>query len=324
MISRQRSLGVMVVLALTFALVLGPGFTRTVQAASEDVAMFYDDLSQYGEWVDLENYGAVWRPNEVAEDWRPYTDGRWVPTDDGNVFESQEPWGWATYHYGNWMPTENNGWVWVPGRTWYPSTVEWRTSPESEPVDTSYVGWAPTPPPNYEPPAAYAPASYYQGSPGVDSLSSPLWIFVRAAQFLLGFGQPYASNYSYMNSGYLVPPAYVPVFYSQTVYYPGPTPPRPITRRLFSAVGDSARATITWAPRRPTSPGSASINRTVINQTISPELHQHLPDSQCGAAQWGDRPPWLSQADYPAGPGPGAPPAAAQPRCRISRWPRPT
>ena len=165
MISRQRFLGVMVVLTLTFALVLGPGFTRTVQAASEDVAMFYDDLAQYGEWVDLENYGAVWRPNKVAEDWRPYTDGRWVPTDDGNVFESQEPWGWATYHYGNWMPTENEGWVWVPGRTWYPSTVEWRTSPESEAVDTSYVGWAPTPPPNYEPPAAVCPGGLLPGKP---------------------------------------------------------------------------------------------------------------------------------------------------------------
>ena len=54
----------------------------------------------------------------------------------------------------------------------------------------------------------------------MNSLSSPLWIFARAAQFLLGFGQPYNSNYSYMNSGYLVPPDYVPVFYDQTQYYP--------------------------------------------------------------------------------------------------------
>ena len=113
----------------------------------------------------MENYGPVWRPNNVEEDWRPYTDGRWVPTDDGYVFESQEPWGWATYHYGNWMPTENYGWVWVPGRTWYPSTVEWRTSPESKPVDASYVGWAPTPPPNYVPPAAYAPSVVLPGKP---------------------------------------------------------------------------------------------------------------------------------------------------------------
>jgi len=218
MISKQRLLGVMVAMTLTFALILGLGFPGTARAASEDVAMFYDDLAQYGSWVDMENYGPVWRPNQVSEDWRPYTDGRWVPTNDGNVFESQEPWGWATYHYGNWMPTAN-GWVWVPGRTWYPSTVEWRTSPESEPVDTSYVGWAPTPPPDYVPEPAYAPADYYQGSPGVNSLSSPLWIFARAAQFLLGFGQPYNSNYSYMNSGYLVPPQYVPVFYDQTQYY---------------------------------------------------------------------------------------------------------
>ena len=29
----------------------------------------------------------------MNEDWRPYTDGRWVPTNDGYVFESQEPWG---------------------------------------------------------------------------------------------------------------------------------------------------------------------------------------------------------------------------------------
>ena len=46
MIARQRPLGFMVALALTFALVLGPGFTGTAAAASEDVAMFYDDLSQ--------------------------------------------------------------------------------------------------------------------------------------------------------------------------------------------------------------------------------------------------------------------------------------
>ena len=164
----------------------------------------------------------------VEESFRPYVDGRWNLTEQGFMFETTEPWAWATYHYGNWMPTEGYGWVWVPGRTWYPSTVEWRTSPEDAPVDTSYVGWAPIPPPNYVQTQAYgAPSyypgysggapSYYPGAPVSDALTSPFWIFARAASFLLGFGQPYAPNYSYMNSGVLVPPSYVPVFSSSTM-----------------------------------------------------------------------------------------------------------
>ena len=309
MISRQRSLGFMVALALTFALVLSLGFTGTAKAASEDVAMFYDDLSQYGQWVELEKYGAVWQPTQVPEDWRPYTNGRWVPTTDGNVFESEEPWGWATYHYGNWMPTESNGWVWVPGRTWYPATVEWRTSPESEPIDTSYVGWAPTPPPNYEPPAGYAPASYYQGSPVADSMSSPLWIFARAAQFLLGFGQPYNQGYSYMNSGYLMPPTYVPVFYDQTQYYPGYATPTYYPQNYFGGRRFGA-GYYNMGPSPAYISRVTNINQTIINQTIMQNSTNLTRFHNVVPPQWGDRTPWLYPADYAAGPGPRATPAA--------------
>ena len=263
----RQSAEFMSVLALTFALVLAPGFIGTVKAASEDVAMFYDDLSQYGQWVDYEKYGPVWRPNQVAEDWRPYTNGRWVPTNDGNVFESEEPWGWATYHYGNWMPTEGYGWVWVPGSTWYPSTVEWRSSPENEPVEDSYVGWAPTPPPNYEPPPDYAPPSYYQGAPVTDSLASPLWIFAQAASFLLGFGQSYTPAYSYVNSGILVPPSYVPVFYNQTVVInryvtPAYYPPNFAGVRRFGGGAYNMGPSVGYLSR------VTRINRAVINRNI--------------------------------------------------------
>ncbi|MFZ0050903.1 MAG: DUF6600 domain-containing protein [Desulfobaccales bacterium] len=218
---RRRSPGVMAILTLTLALALGSGFSQPARAASVDVAMFYDDLAPYGQWVDYENYGPVWVPSNVAEDWRPYTDGRWVPTNDGYVFESEEPWAWATYHYGNWMPTPGYGWVWAPGRTWYPSTVEWRTTPDNLAPDNSYVGWAPIPPPNYAPPAGYAPAGYYSGMPMDNLLTSPFWIFAQAASFLLGFGQPYAPAYSYLYQPCLVPPAYVPVFFGQTRFCPG-------------------------------------------------------------------------------------------------------
>uniref|UniRef100_A0A7C3SJC4 Uncharacterized protein n=1 Tax=Desulfobacca acetoxidans TaxID=60893 RepID=A0A7C3SJC4_9BACT len=169
------------------------------RAAYEDAAMFYEELSQYGNWVDYGNYGPVWHPTRVTENWRPYLDGRWVPTDSGWVFETTEPWGWATYHYGNWMPTEDYGWVWVPGSTWYPNTVAWRSSDE-------YIGWGPIPPPNYVPPPSfYPPGGYYPGMPILELITAPFWILVRAASFLLGFGLPYAPAYSYYNCGCLMP-----------------------------------------------------------------------------------------------------------------------
>jgi hypothetical protein len=266
--SKQRPPGVIVVLALGLALLLGSGFSQPARAASEDVAMFYDDLSQYGQWVDYENYGPVWHPNNAGEEWRPYTNGRWVPTNDGQVFETQEPWGWATYHYGNWMPTPGYGWVWVPGRTWYPSTVEWRTSPETAPVDDSYIGWAPTPPPNYVPAQNYAPPAYYPGAPASSLLSDPFWVFVRAASFLLGLGQPFAPAYSYMAQPMpvFVAPAYVPVLVSRTFFAPTYMTP------TYYPAGFISRGYVgaySWGPSISYMSRVSNLNPTMIHQTIN-------------------------------------------------------
>ena len=49
-------------------------------------ASFYDSLSPYGTWVDVEGYGQCWQPTVVAVNpgWRPYMDcGHWVYTDAG-------------------------------------------------------------------------------------------------------------------------------------------------------------------------------------------------------------------------------------------------
>lgn len=212
--------GLIAGLALLLLLALLSGLSTPARAATEDVAMFYDALSSYGNWVDYGNYGPVWYPTQgVTPNWRPYVDGRWVPTSDGWVFETSEPWGWATYHWGNWMPTSEYGWVWSPGSTWYPSTAAWRTSDE-------YVGWAPIPPPDYVPEPAYYPTGgYYPGEPVLDLLSAPFWIFAQAANFLLGFGQPYLPAYSYYNTGFLAPYDYVPFLFASSLllsdfYYP--------------------------------------------------------------------------------------------------------
>jgi len=101
---------------------------------------FYTKLDPYGEWRETSDYGYVWQPREAqSRTWRPYTDGRWVYTDVGWTWVSEEPFGWATYHYGRWTRLRNIGWVWVPDDEWAPAWVSWRKSDD-------YVGWAPLPP----------------------------------------------------------------------------------------------------------------------------------------------------------------------------------
>jgi hypothetical protein len=200
-----------VILACFLQLALGLGLGQPAWAERSEVAMFYDALAPHGSWVDYGKYGPVWYPTRVSSSWRPYLDGRWMPSRSGWVFETSEPWGWATYHYGNWMPTTEYGWVWSPGSTWYPSTAAWRTSDD-------FVGWAPVPPPGYVPEPAFYPAGgYIPGASPLDLLAAPLWIFARSSKFLLGFGQPYAPVYSYYNSrNTLAPFSYTPIVYGGT------------------------------------------------------------------------------------------------------------
>src|SRR5438874_13727269 len=109
--------------------------------SSNSYGTFYRKLEPYGAWRETSDYGYVWQPREAegAGGWRPYTDGRWVYSDAGWTWMSDEPFGWATYHYGRWVRLRRIGWVWVPGDEWAPAWVSWRTNKD-------YVGWAPLPP----------------------------------------------------------------------------------------------------------------------------------------------------------------------------------
>lgn len=109
-------------------------------SGAQSYDMFYTRLERYGDWRETSDYGYVWQPREAqSRDWRPYTNGRWVYSDAGWTWVSEEPFGWATYHYGRWVRLSPLGWVWVPGDEWAPAWVSWRTS-------NDYVGWAPLPP----------------------------------------------------------------------------------------------------------------------------------------------------------------------------------
>lgn len=107
------------------------------EGGAVDLSSFYQALSPYGNWVQIQPYGWVWYPTDVPADWRPYSDGQWVYTDDyGWVWQSDLEWGSIPFHYGRWLDSDDHGWVWIPGTEWAPAWVAWRDSDD-------YIGWAP-------------------------------------------------------------------------------------------------------------------------------------------------------------------------------------
>jgi hypothetical protein len=97
--------------------------------------------------------------------------GRWVWSDYGWYWASDEPFGWAVYHYGRWYYDDYYGWIWVPGDVWGPAWVEWR-------YDDDYIGWAPLSP--YATFDVSVGVSYYGGW----SAPYTYWNFVPCRNFV--------------------------------------------------------------------------------------------------------------------------------------------
>jgi hypothetical protein len=95
----------------------------------------FSELDEYGDWIVLEGYGRCWRPHE-GPGWGPFLYGRWVYTNEGWLWDSDEPFGWIVCHYGCWYNDPDQGWVWVPGYTWSPARVRWYVTDDE-------IGWAP-------------------------------------------------------------------------------------------------------------------------------------------------------------------------------------
>ena len=106
----------------------------------------FSELDEYGDWIVLDGYGRCWRPHE-GPGWGPFLYGHWVYTNEGWLWDSEEPFGWIVCHYGYWYNDPDQGWVWVPGYTWSPARVRWFVTDDE-------IGWAPLfpqPRPGYHP-----------------------------------------------------------------------------------------------------------------------------------------------------------------------------
>ncbi|HEX2791645.1 MAG TPA: DUF6600 domain-containing protein [Steroidobacteraceae bacterium] len=118
----------------------------TTQYVSSDV-VGAQELNNYGEWSQEQDYGYVWYPTAVAIDWAPYRYGRWLwVTPWGWTWVDSAPWGYAPFHYGRWAYLhERWGWVPAPPRShavYAPALVAWMGGPGPGPG----VGWLPLAP----------------------------------------------------------------------------------------------------------------------------------------------------------------------------------
>jgi hypothetical protein len=122
----------------------------------------YEELDSYGQWATAPQYGTVWYPQSVADDWAPYRDGHWVWIEPwGWNWVDDEPWGFAPFHYGRWVRIAAR-WAWVPGEfvpqpVYAPALVAFVTLPAAAgPV----VGWFPLAPGEVYWPAYTRDAAY--------------------------------------------------------------------------------------------------------------------------------------------------------------------
>jgi len=111
----------------------------------------YADLESQGSWQSYPEYGAVWFPGTVVNDWAPYRYGRWVWLSAyGWTWVDDAPWGYAPFHYGRWAYIGGR-WGWCPGAfvarpVWAPALVAWYGG-SGWSYSTSYggpvFGWVP-------------------------------------------------------------------------------------------------------------------------------------------------------------------------------------
>ena len=125
-----------------------------------------EDLDRAGRWERHPEYGAIWYPSDVRDDWAPYRYGRWVWMSPwGWTWVDEAAWGFAPFHYGRWVSWRGR-WGWCPGEyvarpVYAPALVAWVGGPSvgiSINIGGPAIGWVPLAPREwYVPQHRYTP-----------------------------------------------------------------------------------------------------------------------------------------------------------------------
>ncbi len=180
--------GLQKISVLSFGLIL---LGSSPQAeARVSLYQFYRELAPYGHWFEHPDYGQVWQPAGISRNWRPYTDGYWLNTEQyGWYWQSDWTWGWAAFHYGRWTYEPFAGWIWIPDTVWAPAWVAWQ-------YNTDFSAWAALPPKTQQPPQTELSASF-------NSIPSNHWVVVPPQQLtqrhLMQMVLPTVQNKYYIN-----------------------------------------------------------------------------------------------------------------------------
>ncbi|MCE1226736.1 MAG: hypothetical protein LWW87_09665 [Geobacteraceae bacterium] len=123
------------------------------QELPAELRPYAGEFAAHGNWVELPEFGMVWRPIEAADaSWVPYQAGRWILMHNEYQWVGVETWGWIPYHYGRWVVLPGRGWCWVPPRRgevrWTGGHVAWFQA-------NNHIGWVPL-----------APGEHHRVAPG--------------------------------------------------------------------------------------------------------------------------------------------------------------
>ena len=128
--------------------------TRTGWRPNDDTSAAltgYGDLYAAGDFSTDPQYGQVWFPRDVPDDWAPYRYGHWAYVEPwGYTWIDDQPWGFAPFHYGRWAQIGGR-WGWVPGRptpepVYAPALVAFFGGAGWRLGDSDAIGWAPLAP----------------------------------------------------------------------------------------------------------------------------------------------------------------------------------
>jgi hypothetical protein len=126
-----------------------------------------EDLDDNGIWRANPEYGEMWMPTGVPDDWAPYRSGHWDWIEPwGWTWVDDAAWGYAPFHYGRWAFV-SGGWGWIPGpfggpAIFAPALVAWIGGDGFVFGGDLAVGWVPLAPGELFIPGFHASARYFE------------------------------------------------------------------------------------------------------------------------------------------------------------------